>query len=334
MKAIILFNAFQPRPGRRGETVSESGQETIARQAGEALASGGYRVRLLKVRSDVNDVVASIRRERPGVVVNLCEAFRGNPGFEAQVAGLLELLGVPFTGNGSAALSQCRDKFRTKLILSAYGVPTPPGWLVEDGRILLKGAEFPLIVKPNNEDAGIGIYPSSVVRTRRELKRQTERVLKAYAQPALVESFIEGREISASVVGHHVARVLPLSEILFRNYPAGLPRIVGYDAKWRVAHRAYSGTVPSCPARVPSVLRRGIEDAALRAWHALGLRGYARVDFRVNGRGKFFVLEVNPNPDASRDAGLARSLEAAGMAYEDFWVQQAGLAQKKGTEFA
>ena len=327
--AGILYNAFVPRLGRPGEELSERALETAAQQAGAALAADGYRLQWIPVRERIEEIVAPIRRRRPAVIVNLCEGFRGRSAFEAQVAGLLELLDVPFTGNSSHALFQCHDKFRTKAILKACGLPTPPSCLVEDERQIPAAVRFPLIVKPNCEDASIGIYPHSVVRTRMALRKQVARLLAAYDQPALVESFVDGREINAAIVDQPEPDVLPLSEILFQHYPAGLPRIVGYDAKWQAAHPTYRGTVPMCPAPISATLARQLTRFALQAYRVLKLRGYARVDFRLDARSRPYILEVNPNPDTSREAGLARSLAAEGIAYEDFWRSQVRLALKK-----
>ncbi|MFH1477787.1 MAG: D-alanine--D-alanine ligase [Verrucomicrobiota bacterium] len=325
----VLYNVFEPRFGRAQETLSECALQTAARQAGTALAADGYRIQWIPVRGRIEEIIAPIRRRRPAVIVNLCEGFRGHSAYEAQVAGVLELLDIPFTGNTSHALFQCQDKFRTKAILRSCGLPTPPGWLVEDERQLPSAARFPLIVKPNCEDAGIGIYPRSVVWTRVALRKQVARVLAVYDQPALVEHFVDGREINAAIVEESKPRVLPFSEILFQHYPAGLPRIVGYDAKWRSAHPACRGTLPVCPARIAPVLAHRLTCCALQAWTVLKLRGYARVDFRLDAHARPFMLDVNPNPDTSLEAGLARSLAAAGIACEDFWRSQVRRALKK-----
>lgn len=325
----ILYNAFAPRLERTQETLSERALETAARQAGAALSSFGYRLQWLPVQTRMEKIITLICRRRPTVIVNLCEGFRGHSAYEAQVAGLLELLGIPFTGNNSHALFQCHDKFRTNAILKACGLPTPQSWLVEDERQLPAAARLPLIVKPNCEDASIGIYPHSVVRTRVALRKQVARVLVAYDQPALVESFVDGREINVAIVDQPEPHVLPLSEISFQHYPPRLPRIVGYDAKWQTAHPTYRGTVPMCPAPVTAALARRLTRSALQAYRVLKLRGYARVDFRLDARGRPYILEVNPNPDTSREAGLARSLAAEGIAYENFWRSQVCLALKK-----
>lgn len=329
IKVIVLFNAAQPLPGRRGEQASERATARAAAQAAEALRVSGFPTALLPVRRRLTHMVNRLRRARPDVVVNMCEGFADCPAFEAQVAGVLELMGIAFTGNPSPALFLCQDKFRAKAILRAWGLPTPRGRLAAAGDALTD-LPLPLIVKPNTEDASIGIGPDSVVRDRAALRRQTARLAKRYGGPALVEEYIDGREFYVSVVEAPAGfRVLPISEIVFRNLPAGLPRIVGYDAKWKTACAWYRQTTPVCPADAPARLAARLGRLALAACMALKVRGYARVDFRVDRRNRPFILEVNPNPDASREAGWAQSLAAAGIAYETFWARQVRWAMHK-----
>ncbi len=318
----ILFNAWVAPCGRRRETLSERAVEGAAREAAECLAAEGYPVRLVPVGRRIEPALDRLRRLRPAVVVNLCEGFRGRSDGEAPVAGLLELLGLPFTGSGSAALFRCHDKFQAHAVLRAHGVPGPRAWLIEDPGRLPDGLRFPAIVKPSREDASLGIYPESVVRTAAALRAQAARVRADYGQPALVEDYIAGRELYVALVELPEPRLLPLSEIEFRGFPRGAPRIMSYDAKWRPHHPAYRRTQPVCPARVAPALADHLERLARTAFRVLGVRGYARADFRVDARGRPYVLEVNPNPDTSRDAGLMRMLAAAGLSPGAFWRGQ------------
>jgi D-alanine-D-alanine ligase len=320
-RVLVLYNAAQPR--RRGEAAAERATAAAAAQAAAALKMAGFKTALLPVRDCLTAMLCALRRARPAAVVNLCEGFAGRPDFEAQVAGALELLGIPFTGNPSAALFLCQDKFRAKAVLQRWGLPAPDGWLAAPGCVRPGRLRFPLIVKPNAEDGSIGIGPDAVVRNRAALRRQTARVARLYGPPALVESYIAGREFNAAVVEEAgKLRVLPIAEIEFRNLPASLPRIVGYDAKWKAACAWYRGTAPVCPARIPARLAERLAGLARAACAALRIRGYARVDFRVDRRNRPFILEVNPNPDTARAAGFARALAAAGCGYESFWEQQ------------
>ena len=326
MPVAVLYNAVDPHAARPAEQLSEQALETAARQAAEALTAAGFAPRMVVLRENIAPLVDDLRRA-PAAVVNLCEGFRGASGYEADVAGLLELMDLPFTGNASETLALCRDKFRTKAILSACGLTVPAGFLAEAAPDLPQAPAFPLIVKPNSEDAGIGIYAQSIVRDPSALLARIKEVGAVYAQPALVEEFIEGREINVAVIQEEDDwRVLPFSEICFQNFAADMPKIVGYEAKWQTDHPACRGTVPVCPASVSAALAGQLETVARHVCRILRLRGYARLDFRVSKDETAFLLEVNPNPDTSRDAGLARSLQAAGISYENFWRGQVELA--------
>ncbi len=329
IKVLVLFNAARPRPGR-GDAAAERGTIRAAEQAAAALKTAGLRPRLLPVYNCLADLVRRLGRPRPDVVVNLCEGFAGHPSFEAQVAGVLELMGLPFTGNPSPALLLCQDKFRAKAILNAWGLPTPRGWLAAPGLPLPARLRFPLIVKPCAEDASIGIGPESVVRSPAALRRQAAQLARRYRRPALVEAFIDGPEFYVSVWETPSGfRVLPVAEIGFEDLPPGVPRIVGYEAKWKPSSPWYRQTEPVCPAPLPPRQTRRLGRLALAACAALRIRGYARVDLRLDRRGRPFILEVNPNPDTSLEAGWAQSLEAAGIAYEAFWENQVRWALQR-----
>jgi len=326
---IIIYNTAGAPASRRNESASERATATAAAQAAKALAATGFRVTLMPVRNRIQEVIDKLRHRRPDMIVNLCEGFRGYAAFEAQVAGLLELMGIPFTGNPSQALCMCQDKFRAKAVLNAWGLPTPRGWLVKTAGDMPRGTTRSLIVKPNAEDAGIGIGPHSVVRNQTALHRQIMRLVKRYKKPALIEEYIDGREFSVAVVEDTAFKTLPVSEIIFRDLPRTRPRIVGYEAKWNESSAWYRQTLPVCPAHVSSRLAEKLRQLGIEACAALQVRGYARVDFRVDRRGRPFILEVNPNPDPSPEAGLARALAAAGISYEAFWEQQVRLTMKK-----
>ena len=327
LKIGVLFNPFvERRQGADKEAGSELAVESAAEQAAQALRAAGLRVALLPAAGSVADLVRRILRARVDAVVNLCEGFRGDPKFEAQAAGLLELMGLPATGCGSRTLAICQNKYQTKALLAARGIRTPRGWPAETCRDLPSAPPFPLMVKPNAEDGSRGIYPESVVRTRSALRRQIARVVERYGAPALVEEFLDGREFNVAVVQAPETRALPVSEIAFTDFPEGRPRIVDFPAKWDASHPSYRRTVPVCPARISKAMAGNLSALALRAFRELGLRGYGRVDFRTDARGRPAIIEVNPNPDTNRGAGFMLALEAAGIPASDFWLGQVQLA--------
>jgi len=314
----IAFNAFEPVSGRPAEQLSE---ESVAEVAGEVNASVrklGYAVSVIPLQRSFVQFIRRVKELNVDVLVNLCEGFYGRPQWESNVAATFELMHLTFTGNNSRTLTVCQDKHMAKAILSSYGLPTSPSQLVSAVDQPLE-VRFPVIVKPNAEDASLGIGPNSVVNDAEALAVQVRRILEMYKQPALVEEYIEGREFNVAVLQNQTVRALPVSEIDFSQVPENLPRICSYEAKWLKDHIMYQTTPPVCPASVDEPLREQLQSLAVAAFQAMGCRDYARVDFRMGRDGNSYILEVNPNPDISLDAGYARALGAAGIEYADFW---------------
>jgi len=314
----IVFNAYEPRPTAAGERLSEESVADMAQQAHDAVRTLGIGATLIPLQKSLLNFLGRVREINPDALINLCEGYFGRPQWESNVAGIFELLGLSFTGNAAKTLAFCQDKFKAKAVLRAAGLPTAPAQLMLTGDEPLE-LRFPLIVKPNSEDASLGIYPDSVVRDEEALRRQVRRCLDSYKQPVLVEAFIDGREFNVSVMENGEPKALPVSEIDFSAMPKDMPKILGYEAKWFEDNPLYQKTPPVCPAPIDDGLRDKLQGLAVAAYRTMGCRDYARVDFRMDAKGRPFVLEVNPNPDISTNAGYARALKAAGIEYAAFW---------------
>jgi D-alanine-D-alanine ligase len=324
----IVFNAYEPRPVNTGERLSEESVAEMANQVHDAVKTLGCDATLIPLQRSLMNFLGRVKELDLDVLVNLCEGFYGRPQWESNVAAVFELLGMAFTGNNSRTLALCQDKYRAKAILAAQGLPTAPSQLVTSADQPLE-LRLPVIVKPNSEDASLGIYPESVVHDAANFAVQARRVLEKYNQPALVEAFIDGREFNVAVYENTVPEALPVSELDFSALPATSPHICSYEAKWFEDHALYNATPPICPAPIDDSLRGKLQEAAVGAFKAMGCRDYARVDFRMDGKGRLFILEVNPNPDISLNAGFARALKAANVPYESFWKTMLGNARKR-----
>jgi len=270
------------------------------------------------------------------VVFNLVESLADGPEWACHVPATVRAMGKACTGNGTPGLLFSLDKAKSKAILSAAGVPCPQGRVFAPGETpqaqdLFEG---PFIVKPICADASEGIDEQAVVRSKgRRLKDAIRRIHETLGQPALVEQFIEGRELNVSVIrAKGQVRVLPLAEIDFSAFGRGRPRIVGYEAKWRADSFAFHHTPRIIPAPLPDKQADEVRALADRACRALECRDYCRVDFRLDAKGRPYVLEVNANPDISPDAGFAAALEAAGIPYRRFveMTVQNALARAAG----
>jgi D-alanine-D-alanine ligase len=297
-----------------------------------ALAEAGHTVDLHGVHGvEVYAVLAHVRAENYDLLFNLCESMDNNSLNEPTFAGLLDLFGIRYTGADLLALASCLHKQRTKDILLAHGVPTPPYRYLIDVAALadpaLESLDYPWFVKLAHEDASLGITEANVVYDVAQLRARSRELIIEYNQAVIAERYVEGREINVTVIGNGLAaRTLPLHEIDFAAMPSDRPHIVSYAAKWEEGHVDYAGTKPVPLRAATPELIAAVEQVALDAYRAIELRDYGRVDLRVDGAGQPWVIDVNPNPDISPDAGVTRAAAAAGMSYPQLVAEIAAIA--------
>ncbi len=283
----------------------------------DALEALGHSPHLLDLNLDTYEY---IRKANFDLVFNLCDdGFRNNSLLEAHIPAMLDFLRVPYTGSGFFTLATCVNKARTKEILVFHGIPTPEFQVFyKTKEELNEDLKFPLIVKPLHEDASIGLRKESVVSNRAELKERVDLVISNYSQPALVEKYIAGREIYVGILGRGVnLMVLPISEIVFDSNLAQTAKICSYEAKWAPESQQYQSSPVECPAKIDKTLRHRLIEIAKTAYNLLGGEDYGRVDFRIDQSNQPYVLEINPNPDISEDAGLAKMFRAKGLDYDE-----------------
>ena len=299
--------------------LSEVGVLEEKEDIAKALQSLGHKTSIFNVDGDVCRFVNFLKDEQPDLIFNLCESVGNESIHEMHAVGIYELMGIPYTGSDPLTLGTALNKVRVKQLLSYYGLPTPRFQLIKSPvRITVdENLNFPLIVKPSREDASIGIETNSVVASLNELRKRVRYVIEQFDQPALVEEFIDGRELNVAIMGNRKPVAFPISEIDMTTLPKQYHRIVTYNAKWMKGTEEYEHTRGVCPALLPPPLESRIKDMALQAYQVLGCRDYARVDFRLSKDHKPYILEVNPNPDISDDAGFARSGRAQGYSFDE-----------------
>jgi D-alanine-D-alanine ligase len=257
-------------------------------------------------------------------VFNLCESIGGDNRFEPLVPLLLEREGIAYTGSGPMTLTLSLHKHKAKDVLRGRGVPTPEAVHLTTPDVSRVNLPFPLIVKPAREDASVGISRESVVHDPASLARRVTHVLSHYRQPALVERYIEGREIYVSMLGRPDGppQIFPFYEIDFSLLPADRPRIVSFEGKWVENSDEFVGTKPVlCTGQSPELQAR-ITEVALAGFEAMEIRDYARLDIRLPQSGPDagtpYVIDVNPNCDLSHEAGgYAKAARAAGLGYDE-----------------
>jgi D-alanine-D-alanine ligase len=248
------------------------------------------------------------------LVFNLFEGFDGYPETEAVVAGMLSELGLVYTGCPAEALSLALDKARTKVLLEAHGLATPRYQVLTPETLDKFHLELPCIVKPCAEDASHGLSEDSVVTDFASLSREVSQISQLFDGRALVEEFIDGRELNITVLGNKELVALPITEIVY-SLPVGMPKILTFSAKWEPDTLYFKSSLPNCPAEIDDETYQRITQAALDAFKLLDCTGYARVDFRMGSDGIPKIIDINPNPDLSPDYGMALQARTAGMDY-------------------
>ena len=300
--------------------------DPVLDHVGSTLETLGHQVTRVSADADVTPVVDGLRRSNPELVFNLTESFAGVSSLDSNVAALLNLLDLRYTGSSPAGLMLAGDKSLTKKVLGFHGIQTPAFTTVYRGAVDWAGdLEFPLIVKPPQEDASIGITGKSIVSDLKQLFGAIDALQSEFGQPVLVEQFVEGREFYVGVLGNFEAEALPIIEMDFSGLPAGMPRIASWEAKWGVdgsgeeseAEKSveFRGTKSIFPTNVDEALTERIQKTALDAFAALRLRDYARIDLRVSDKGEIYVIEVNPNCYLEKNAEFARAAECHGLSY-------------------
>lgn len=327
--SVVYNDDARLASGDAADAIAVQGVVSCARSVAESLRSRGHRVALHALPLDPRELAHFVAALEADVVFNLVESIGGDARMEPAFAWLCELRGLAYTGSRPRAMTLCLEKPLTQALLAARGLPVPRHVVLARGDEPLAGLPLPAIVKPSREDASHGIESASVVADEPALRARARHVIEHYAQPAIVEQFVDGREINVALIeSPRGLEVLPLSEIDYTGFPPDMPRIVSYAGKWIETSRDWALTQVIAARDVDEDQRARIEGIARRAFDVLGLRGYGRVDMRIaTGTGEPFVIDVNPNPDISIDAGFALAAARAGYAHADVveWIVESAI---------
>jgi len=315
--AVVYNEPYSSRYDTAGEEMAVLGVLESVEAVYHALLKLGYDAFKVSLVLPIEAAEKRLRSLEVDLVFNLFEGFCGQPETETLVPEVLAKLGVPYTGCPATALTLALDKVESKQVMRAAGISTPDFQLLTPETLSRFNLRYPCIVKPRNEDASHGLSQDSVVSDFAALARQVTKVYQLYGGGALVEEFIDGRELNVTVLGDSNSMALPVSEITY-SLPEGMPRILTFAAKWVPESRYFQGTKTTCPALISLAAQHCAAETALRVLRLLGSRGYARVDMRLDKEGELNVIEVNPNPDISPGSGAVLQAEAAGMSYTQF----------------
>jgi D-alanine-D-alanine ligase len=305
-----------------GADAGEAPEDPVLGQIEEALRALGHDVTRVAVAGDIVPIIDALRRADPGLVFNLAESFDGKSALESNVAALLNLLGLRYTGSSPAGLLMAGDKSLTKKVLRFHEILTPQFATVFRGALDHAGdLRFPLIVKPPQEDASLGITSKSVVRDVKELLGTMDSLQREFQSPVLVEEFVDGREFYVGVLGNESPVALPVIELDFSAFPADRPKVASYEAKWGEGGTGdttetgaeFAGTKSIFPTNLSPELTERMQAVAIESFNAMRLRDYGRIDLRVTAAEEIYVIEVNPNCYLERSGEFARAAEKHGI---------------------
>ncbi|HMC56518.1 MAG TPA: ATP-grasp domain-containing protein [Gemmatimonadaceae bacterium] len=318
----------------------EPPEDPVLGQLTGAIESLSHEVTRVSADEDIIPVAHALRTTQPDLVFNLIESFAGVSSLDSSVTALLNLLGLRYTGSSPAGLLLAGDKSLAKQVLGFHSVTTPQFATMYRGAVEWAGEmEFPVIVKPPQEDASIGITSKSVVHDLQELFGRLDDLHAEFQTPVLVEEFIQGREFYVGVIGNLHPQALPIIELDFSGFPAGVPHVASWEAKWGTdgtgaeseAEKSaeFAGTKSIFPTDLDEQLYERMQETAVRAFEALRLRDYARIDLRVSPAGEIYVIEVNPNCYLERNAEFSRAAERDGLGYDPLIARIIELASAR-----
>ena len=319
LKVLVLMHKDLIPPEKVDNSELEKAQWRTEYDVMKVLKKMGHHVEPIGVLGDLETIRKSLDEFKPNIVFNLLEEFDSNPTYDQHVVSYLELKKIPYTGCNPRGLTLARDKALSKKILAYHRIPVPKFQVFQKNQKvkLRKDMEYPLIVKSLTEEASMGISQASVVKDFDSLKERVEFIHQSLDTDAIAEQYIEGRELYVGIVGNKRLKIFPVWELNLEDLPDSANKIATETVKWNPKYRE--------KYKIGSKLAKGlsedeitnIQNVCKKAYQALGLTGYARMDIRYTEDGKVYLLEANPNPGIAKDEEFPNSAKKADLSYED-----------------
>jgi len=318
IKVLALFDAIRPTTIDQDLT-KEMKTEDWKTEANVLAALGtlGHPTEHLAIFDNLDLLRQKLETFAPDVIFNLADQFKNNRGFDQNIASLLEMQGVPFTGCGATGLVLCKHKGTSKKILGYHHIHVPNFVVIPRGQRIarLKRPKFPLLVKPVKEEASYGISQASFVTSDEQFRERVAFIHESHDSDVIAEEYIEGRELYVSVMGNAKLTVFPIRELVFREVPPNEPKIATYKAKWDEEYRKRWGLQNQFPEGLEPALVAQIEETCKRIYRLLTIEGYARIDLRLTAANEIYFIEANPNPILAADEDFAQAAGKAGLTY-------------------
>src|SRR5882724_8506821 len=327
LKITVLYESWgdeeeeaapEPEKKKRGVKKRRKKREKHDREEiFEALEKLGHEPSYQVVDGEDKSLTALVRCEAD-LFFNLVESYAGDDNMEMQVAGYLDLLDRVYTGAGPQGLYLAQDKGVAKKMFQSHGIRTPYFATCYQGVLdHSQDISFPLMVKPISEDGSLGIDKDSVVGSVKELMQRIHYIQEEFDSPALIEEYIEGREIYAGILGNQNPEVLPLIELDLSRLPDDIPKLAGTEVKWEKDSEAYKLTKSAPVEDLDEETTELLSKTALTVFRILRLRDYGRIDMRLTKKGEVYVIEANPNPWLSSNSEFYMSAKKSGRSYAE-----------------
>ena len=332
---VVVHTSLVPPESLEGHTAKEIEEWRTEYDVTSTLRKNGHDVRCLGVLDSLTELRSAIADWKPDVVFNLLEEFDGIGTYDQHVVAFLELMRQRYTGCNPRGLLLSRDKSLCKQLLAYHRIPTPLFSVFRKGvRVKVpRKLRFPLFVKSTTEDASLGIAQASVVDDEARLRERIQFIHDQVGSDALVEEFIEGRELYVGVMGNERLTRLPVWEMVFGSMPDSLAPIATRKVKWDKRYQEKYGITTRAAEDLPPPVLASLDRMSRRIYRALGLSGYARMDFRVKADGSVYVLEANANPNLEAAEDFAESARAAGTPYEELLERVIALGMSYQAEW-
>lgn len=318
LHVLVLYDLPEPLVDHENTaSLMKDDDRPTERDVCRAIQKLGMKLSVCGIFDDISAISKNIKLAKPDVIFNLCETFRGDRAHEGNIAALIELTGIPMTGSRSDALHLCKDKAITKKILGYDDIRVPKFMHVAKGDTAAKNKMiFPAIVKPLNREASEGIAQASVVYDLDSCVDRVSFIHKSLNADVIVEEFIHGRELYVGVIEKDSGLVaLPPRELFMHHLKPDQAMVATYRAKWDDDYRERWGVTTNKAAPIPAAVQDKLAQDSIKIFKSLGMRGYARMDWRMTASGEPVFLEANPNPALAQDDDFAKAAKTFGLGY-------------------
>ena len=328
LKIILLFDLSVKIAPEDYSDYWQTDEWKIEKDVKNTLIKLGHEVIPYGIHDDIDPFLKLVKEQKPDLVFNMSEAFLGKRDFEPNLTSLMQLVGVPFTGAGPMSLQLCKDKGLTKVILDYHQVKIPKFVVAKKSRSFassLKGFPFPAFIKPLDLESSEGISQNSFVKNEKEAIARVKFIHDRLGADAIIEEFIDGREVYVSILGNENLKVFPARELFFKQKAEDEPKFATYKSKWDQAYRKKWGIDTAFANEFSEPMQKKLNDVCKKIYRLLGIQGFGRIDLRIKGEDIYFI-EANPNPSIGKKEDYALSANKAGVDYEELIAKIVSLS--------